>query len=137
MKLTDVPESFRSQFILTHSRINESPLYISPSVEDCNGHDFPRGPLKLKGVYAGDIVKLMAGNGECFIVRMAEVLTMQGGEIVHEYLVEEFRKEMEPALSAKDLATAAMLMELPAVAVHSKLRKAQRLGFPVPSWFNK
>jgi len=135
MKLHEVPEHFRSQYVLQPEQLETQRFGFLFSKNDCNGHAMPRGQLRIKGAYPNDIVKLKSESGEEFIVRRTEVMTKHSRDIVHEWLIEEFRKSIEPALGAKDQATAAMLMDIPQVAVHSKLRKAQRLGFPVPSWF--
>lgn len=137
MKLHEVPTSYQNQYLLSARGEDAKPLtgpvYIHPEVCDAKGQ-FPRSPMKLVGVYPGGMAKL-AHNGEQFILRTSEVLTMKPQEIVAEWLIEKFEKEMEPILSAKDAKTAALVSGLPAVAVYSKLQKAKRHGIPVPSWF--
>jgi len=136
MKLTEVPASFQQQYLLSaqgeDAKKVTKPVFINPQVCDAKGQ-FPRSPMKLVGIYAGGIVKLMH-NGEQFILRTSEVLTVHPREIVAEYLIEQFEEKLQPILSAKDAKSAAFVSGLPAVAVYSKLAKAKRHGIPVPSW---
>jgi len=140
MKLIAVPEDFRSQFTLPADGLNErvknrATVYIPDNVVDSRGIRFPIGPMRLIGAYANDIVKVRAGNGEEFILRRQQVLAVHRREIVHAWLLELFKKQMEPLVASKDLNHAAFLADLPPVAVWSKLNKARKYGIPVPAWF--
>jgi len=135
MKLHEVPEHFRSQYVLQPEQLEVQRFgFLFPN-KDCHGRAMPRGQLRIKRVYPNDIVKLKSDDGEEFIVRRTEVMTKHGREIVHEWLIEKFRKSIEPAMVAKDKTEAANALRIPVVALWMKLGKAKRLGFPVPSWF--
>jgi len=137
MKLHEVPEHFRSQYVLQPEQLETQRFGFLFPKNDCHGHAMPRGQLRIKGAYPNDIVKLKSENGEEFIVRRTEVMTKHSREIVYEWLLEEFRKSLEPAMIAKDKTEAANALRIPIVALWMKLSKAKRLGLPVPSWFNK
>jgi len=136
MKLHEVPASYQQKYLLSaqgeDAKPVTTPVFIHPEVCDAKGQ-FPRSPMKLIGIYPRGIAKLMH-NGEQFILRTSEVLTMHPREIVAEFLLEQFEAKMQPILSAKDAKSAAFVSGLPAVAVYSKLAKAKRHGIPVPSW---
>lgn len=137
MKLTDVPEDFRSRYILKPEQVRELGFaYIIPT-NDCNGNQMPQMALKLSGLYTGDIVKLKHPNtGEEFIVRRTEVMTKSGQDIVHEFETVEFRKEIHQVMHTEDMRQAAFALGLPpGGAVAAKLNKAHRLGIITPGWF--
>jgi len=138
MKLHEVPDSYQQKYLLSaqgeDAKSVTTPVFIHPDAKDTNGCGFRHGPLRLKSVYPGNIVKLKTEHGEEFILRTSEVLTVNPKEIVAEYLLEQFEEKMQPILSAKDAKSAAFVSGLPAVAVYSKLAKAKRHGIPIPSW---
>lgn len=138
MKLTDVPEDFRSQFIPTLDQIKAMKFaYIIPATNDCAGHQLPQLVLNIKGLYDGDVVKLKhPTTGEEFIVRRSEVMTKSGQDIVHEWQLDAFRKRIDQVRHTTTMKEAANILNLPAGgAVAAKLNKAYRLGIPVPGWF--
>lgn len=138
MKLTDVPEDFRSNYVLSAEQAKAMKVaYIVPSTNDCDGHQLPQLALNIKGLYDGDVVKLKhPTTGEEFIVRRTEVMTKSGQDIVQEWETQEFRKEIDQVRHTVDMHQAAHILGLPpGGAVSAKLNKAHRLGILTPGWF--
>lgn len=138
MKLTDVPEDFRSKYVLSPEQAKAMRVaYIVPSTNDCNGHQMPQMALNVKGLYDVDVVKLKhPTTGEEFIVRRTEVMTKSGQDIIYEWETHEFRKEIDQVGHTTDMNEAAKILNLPpGGAVAAKLYKAHRLGIPTPEWF--